>query len=786
MADINIKEWKNSPKLDDLKDDFSGALEYHDAQLLKFDEYEKILDGGPVPNVAKGRSKLRLKLARKQAEWRYASLEEPFLNTKDMFKIKPRTFEDTQSAEQNELVLNYQWTTKVDKVSLVNNIVRNLVNLGSVIVKTGWKLEEDVVITKETINVYADPDKSLTILQDKLDRGEITQEEYMSIMESGEPVKIGEEEKEYSTVIQVENCPEYTVCDLRDVIIDPTVDDIKDANFIIHRYEMSFSELKELEHQKIIEANGNEREVGIYRNLDKLEKTLRADEDDNEPLNSDEDIEHNEDVDFEFNDFARKKVDVYEYWGYWDINNNGIVVPIVATWVGNVMIRLEESPYPFKGLPFSMAKYMPKVNELYGEPDAELLKDNQDSINKMMRATHDITAQIAVNQKFIDSQFFDGPLQRKNYEEGKTVYFKHGMDPRISIHKESIENVPNAVFNVIQYHQNEAEAMTGIKSFSQGISGNALGSSATGIRSAMDATAKRELSILRRLASQIFEDIARKTIIMNQAFLNEEEVVRITNHQFVTIKREDLKGEFDLTVEVSTPEKDNEKAEKLNMLMQTNAANMDPNLAKIIYAKIAKLWKEPDLAEEMLNFKPEPNPMQEQLAKLQIENEMLKNQELKMRIAKVAKDIESEDSKIEERESRIAKHLSMESEEFKTQAQLNAAKARLIDSDAKIKAIQAKRLEQGIDIKSDLTKEKARIEGQKQIKLLEQEHKMELEKLKREIEMQREYLNALLEKEKIVAETQKHNAQLEAAKTDNARQSLNNINRIKGESNARI
>ena len=39
----------------------------------------------------------------------------------------------------------------------------------------------------------------------------------------------------------------------------------------------------------------------------------------------------------------------------------------------------------------------------------------------------------------------------------------------------------------------EAEALTGIKAFSQGINSQSLGSVATGIKSAMDATSKREI-----------------------------------------------------------------------------------------------------------------------------------------------------------------------------------------------------------------------------------------------------------------------------------------------------
>src|SRR5690606_2895379 len=109
----------------------------------------------------------------------------------------------------------------------------------------------------------------------------------------------------------------------------------------------------------------------------------------------------------------------------------------------------------------------------------------------------------------------------------------------------------------------EAEALTGIKSFSGGLSGDAYGQVATGIKGMLDAAAKREMAILRRLAKGV-SDIGRKIIAMNAEFLSDVEVVRVTNKEFVQINREELAseaGEFDLSVDISTFEVDNAKAQ---------------------------------------------------------------------------------------------------------------------------------------------------------------------------------------------------------------------------------
>src|SRR5690606_23700936 len=62
---------------------------------------------------------------------------------------------------------------------------------------------------------------------------------------------------------------------------------------------------------------------------------------------------------FEFRDATRKKVVAYEYWGYYDIDGDGTLKPIVATWIGDVMIRMEENPFPDGKLPFVVIPYLP-------------------------------------------------------------------------------------------------------------------------------------------------------------------------------------------------------------------------------------------------------------------------------------------------------------------------------------------------------------------------------------------------------------------------------------------
>ena len=186
---------------------------------------------------------------------------------------------------------------------------------------------------------------------------------------------------------------------------------------------------------------------------------------------------------------------------------------------------------------------------------------------------------------------------------------------------------------MIKNQKNYAEALKGVKAFTNGISGQALGTTATGIRSALDATSKRELGILRRLSNGL-NQIGRKIISMNAEFLEDEEIIRVTNENFVAIDRNDLGGKYDIKLNISTAEADEQKASELSFMLQTMGNTMPPEMSYMILADIAKLRKMPDLAKRIEEYQPQPDPMAQQTQQLQLQllqaqivNEQAKGQE---------------------------------------------------------------------------------------------------------------------------------------------------------------
>lgn len=621
-----LTNWKNEPEIRDLKQDLTEATASHATQVSKIENWLNVLHmkGNSKPITADGKSKVAPKLVRTQAEWRNAALSEIFLSSTDLFNVNPLTWEDSKSAQQNELIINSQFDTKIDKVAFIDKMVRTCVNEGTAILRTSWinKIES---VTAEVPNFMQVEDPAfmeelqqhIQMLQAKPDYLEDLPEELrLSIelsQESGVPIRVFKEGTRMETTDKViRNHPTVDVCDFTSIYVDPTCQgDITKANFIIHKFETSMSDLKR-----------DKR----YKNLDKINTQTAT-------VTSETGSQYDSTIGqggFSFKDEPRKKMYAYEYWGYYDINDDGIARPMVCTWIGDTIIRMDENPYPDKQFPFVFIPFMPVKGSLYGEPDAELLEDNQKIKGAVMRGMIDLMAKTSAGQ----TGFAKGTMDQVNlhkYKNGQDFEFNSNQNPQHSIFTQNFPNIPESAPFILNMVNTDSESLTGVRAFQgTGVSGVNLGQTAEAVRTATDAATKRETGIVRRIGSGLVE-VARKFLTMNALFLEEEEVVRVTNEKFVPIKRDDLAGEYDLRINISTPEEDQSKSQNLSFILQTLGNNLPPEVPIKIMAKIVKLHKLPDLAHYLETYEPKPDPLAEarqqlEIAKLEAETALLKAQ----------------------------------------------------------------------------------------------------------------------------------------------------------------
>lgn len=620
-----------SSLLQAFKADLKAAEPMKAQNDAKIQEWRDGYDGKPYGNEVKGKSAIISRDIKRQSEWQHASLVDPFVSTSDIIKCHPITAEDKESARQSEILLNTQFCRKFDRFNFVSKAIKIADKEGTLVVQTGWEYEDEEVEIEAEI-----------VAQDEFGRQYIT-------IETIPETRV------------LKNQPTAKICRNEDIFLDPTcMDDIDNAQFVIHRYETDLSTL---------------RQEGRYKNLDKLAKDSGG--------SFEGDFSSPDDTVFQFNDEPRKKILVYEYWGNYDIDGDGIAEAIVCAWVGNTIIRLETNPYPDGKPPFLVVPFNSVPFKLHGEANAELIGDNQKVKTAMLRGLIDNMAQsnngqIGLRKNSLDATNKARFLSGKNFEyNGSVNDFWQG----------SYNQIPGSVFDVMGLMNNEIESLSGIKSFSGGITGASLGPSATAARGAMDATAVRRMLIVRNIAENLIKPLMRKWLSYNSVFLEEEEVVRVTNEEYVPIRRDDLTGSIDIDITVSTAEDNAAKIQELSFLLQTIGPAEEPTVRRLLMSEILELMRMPEKAKMLREYQPEPDPKEVEARDLELERLRKENLLLDAKIASVQAGI---------REGLYDQSLK----EAKTQVE--AAKARMLESGADLKDLEFMMKDAGVSAQEKL------------------------------------------------------------------------------------
>lgn len=637
-VDEQRKKPSKSKILSDLKEDMKSADSLRLEMVGKVETWRDHYNGAKYGNEQPGKSEIVSRDIKRQDEWQHASVKDPFVADEDIVKTSPVTFEDRKAAEQNQLVLNQQFCRQFNRYKFMTDVIKLNYQEGTVVVKTSWKYKDEIV--EEEVPVYG------------LDlQGNVIQIDTQLVKR----LKV------------LENKPHAQVCRIEDIYADPTSEgDLDKAQFMIHKYESDLSTL---------------RQTKKYKNLDKVARNIAG----KDGFDGTEDHDPEDETEFTFKDEPRKKFVVFEYWGNYDVDGDGIAEAIVCTWVNDIIIQLESNPYPDQKIPFLVLANNSTPFKIYGEANAELVGDNQKVTTAIKRGIIDNMANSNNAQKGMRVNSLD-PINKKRFLNGKNFEFNGSQ---ADFYEGGYNQIPQSVFGMLELINNETESMLGVKAFTGGIQGASLGSTARAASGVLDAVSTRRLDIVRNIAENLIKPLMRKWMSYNSEFLAEEEVIRISNEEFIPVKRDDLDGSIDIEIQVSTSEDNSAKSNDLAFLLQTLGQNMDPKMQQMLMGQIAKLKRMPDLAKSLEEFEPQPDPFVQQMKEL----------EIKM------KEVE-----IMERHSR-ARENEVDMINKQTMAELNQARTRQLLGQADLQDLDFARIADGTQHSENMDKEKLKADA---------------------------------------------------------------------------
>ena len=138
------KKLTNKEILSALKADMKSADTLRLEMETKVEAWKKEYDGEPYGNEQAGKSALVSRDIKRQDEWQHASVKDPFVSANDMIRCTPITHEDRKAAEQNELVLNYQFSRQFNRYKFMTDAIKLYYKEGTVIAKTSWDYQDEV------------------------------------------------------------------------------------------------------------------------------------------------------------------------------------------------------------------------------------------------------------------------------------------------------------------------------------------------------------------------------------------------------------------------------------------------------------------------------------------------------------------------------------------------------------------------------------------------------------------------------------------------------------------
>ena len=496
-------------------------------------------------------------------EWALPSLMKVFTGSDEVITVAGVTEEDDQNAEVMQSLLVYQLQRQNKFFPILYNWMKDSLITGMGIIKCYWERTEGWTPETQKLNAEA--------LQLLAQTG-------VEITNVQGPDMMGDFMVTWNSPYYIKNSPKIENILVSEFLYSPDAKNLEDANFVAHRKKVTMSHLRQKEKE------------GIYANVsmvkpdngptswlsDQVEDAIG---DNYTPLNK-----NNQEK-------ARDEVTIYECYTKIDFNNDGILEDMIITIAGDVILRAEPNymgRHPFFSISPTKDPHRIWVKRSY----AELIGELQDM---KVALTRQIVQNIALTNdpKMILSE---DSINISDYIEGrKVIRKKPGASMGDVAMSMPVNQLSPQTFQFLEWLEGQKENRTGITRYNQGLDANSLNKTATGISAILGQSAQRLELIARMFAETGISELFRFMVSLNQKFVDQETVVRLTNKQ-LRISPDDLNGNFDLVVNagisISTKESTIMTLQTmLTALMQTQAAGIPIVTPQNIY-NLFKKWIE--------------------------------------------------------------------------------------------------------------------------------------------------------------------------------------------------
>lgn len=581
----------------------------------KISSWIDIYEGAPLGNEVEGKSKIVWKLVKKHGETLVANLSKPFITGSSVIEAVPRTKYDEFKAKLDEKLVNFFFEKEFDKRTFIKTLSKVLTKEGTAFIRVGW--ERDIKINEATVSADLDSLEKFRKRGAKL----ISNEDGTTTIRNERVLT---------------NRPTAFVCLNEDIFTDPDALDFEDSRFLIYRFKTTLEEL---------EMNPEYDESVIS----KIKKYKEYSEDYNPDDLHDRSTLKNDEIDEPY---------VYEYW----TKENGTIKCINFVNIGGIKI-LSKKDFPYAWFPFISIPFYDNEFDIWGNALAAIIEDEQKFMTSIVRGVIDNMSKSNNGTMFIKKGSVDPTNFRRLMTGSPVVEIKTNVPLSQAIHDGSFNELPSSVYNMLQVIESQAEGLTGVNRFMQGIGGNELNSPAGNFSAMMTQSQIRLLDITNNVAHGL-KKMFVMWIEMIMDYLSDEEVYKITGTSLPEEKAKLTKrisieygieqlppdvqqkamalviaevndrlnkndSKYDININIGTDGLKTVKVNQINMLMQqasglVQAGVVPPDIMKELFADMCDLMDFHETASKARSFNPKPSPQEQAAIQVQLASEAAK------------------------------------------------------------------------------------------------------------------------------------------------------------------
>ena len=452
------------------------------------------------------------------------ALMEIFHSAEKPLNLQGVTEEDDPQAETMENLIDWQlnrknnfWLTSYDwlKIALIENFG---------VVKVWWKREE----TFKRFEIVADETELARLKADPKVQIELEEQTNPPDPETGIG---GVWHVRYLLRKRSANHPVVETVPNAELYYDPDAKSLDDANFVIHHKPVTVSYLRQQE------------KCGNFKNVNEAKEGAGSvKKSQYETMLDQAAAKYGEHTD---NDPGRKEVVLYECYEKLSLQideNDDELVDLIVTLANDTPVRVEINTmgsHPF--IAISSMRDPHRLQAFRGL--SELTREIQDLRTILLLQMAYNVIKNNDRQAFVDFNKLLEPAELRDNEKVVTV----NGNPRDVVQWSPEEPFSPEVLKLMEYGRNILENRVGVTAYNQGTERDSLNKTATGITALMQAANKRITMIARICAETGYSKLFRRLIFLNQTFVDEETVLRVTNQQRI-VRPDDLSGEMDIIV----------------------------------------------------------------------------------------------------------------------------------------------------------------------------------------------------------------------------------------------